>query len=175
MNFQKLQKYLLIKMPINNINVDLIEFSKTYDKEKIENLKDFEEFESYYGLDKSNLIKFIYSNKDSIHHILYELEKIIEINIEQKEYGLSYYFYLCLLIEDNKNIINYICSFEYIKNINQRQKQNININKKIFMSKIILELINNYQGVDEKNENIIDIEKDNKEFIEKNIKYFKCF
>ena len=167
MNFQKLQKYLLIKMPINNINVDLIEFSKTYDKEKIENLKDFEEFESYYGLDKSNLIKFIYSNKDSIHHILYELEKIIEINIEQKEYGLSYYFYLCLLIEDNKNIINYIYSFEYIKNINERQKRNNNIYNKIIMSKIILELINNYYKEYEKNENIIDIEKENNQNIEK--------
>ena len=155
MNFQKLLICLISKIPINN--EQLIEYSKQYDKEGIKQLKDFtiKEFESYYGLDKLNIIKFLYSNKDSIHHILYDLEKIIEINIEQKEYDLSYYFYLCLLIEENRNILNYIYSFDYIKNINEKQKQKKNIYNKIVMSKIILESIDNYYKEYEKNENII--------------------
>ena len=56
---------------------------------------------------------------------------------------MSYYYYLSLLIRDNRDIINYSYSIEYIKKINDKFIKDDNSNKysKIIMSKIILELI----------------------------------
>ena len=98
-----------------------------------------------------NLMKIFYFNKKKINEILYEAQKIINIDniIDNK---LSDYFYLTLLIEDNIDIVNYEYSLDFINIIfNQLKQDNNNNYKKIILSKIIIELINNYKGTDNYN------------------------
>ena len=96
-------------------------------------------------------IKFFYFNKKKIHEILYKEEKKINIDNNIIENKLSDYFYLTLLIEDNIDIVNYEYSFDFINNnniFNQLKQDNNNNYKNIILSKIIIELINNYKGRD---------------------------
>ena len=108
--------------------------------------------------------EFIYQNRKKIHENLYKHEKIINFELnENKEINFKDLFFLDLLINDNRNIVYYTYSKDLIKNINDYQNK---MNKpfiKIILSKIILDLIDNYA---EKNENdkdneIKEIEKDN--------------
>ena len=106
-------------------------------------------------------MKFLYFNKKKIHEILYEEEEKINLDniIDNK---LSDYFYLTLLIEDNKDMVNYEYSFDIFNNLfNQLKQDNNNNYKNIILSKIIIELINNYKGT-----NNYDPEQDNKKLNE---------
>ena len=97
-----------------------------------------------------NLMKFLYFNKKKIHEILYEEQEIIKIENNIIDNKLSDYFYLTLLIEDNKDTVNYEYSLDFINNIFSQLKQDNNNNnyKNIILSKIIFALINNYKGRD---------------------------
>ena len=127
------------------------------------------DLESSFELDQLNIIKLIYYNRTNIHKILYEkqLSIIIDGNIDK----ISFYYYLILLIKENNNINNYIYSFEYIKKINEKQKNNNNLFNKIIYSKIIIDLINELDENDEKLKSEI-IENENLKIIEDNINIF---
>ena len=113
-----------------------------------------------------NITKIIYDNEDNIYDDFVGINKT-----------LSCYFYLNLLIRENPNIVEYVYSIDFIKEINNLQKNNDKIYQKIIISKIIIELIKNYKGFeiyDEHEQEAIlnEIEKENEEIIEKNINNF---
>ena len=63
--------------------------------------------------------------------------------------SLNFCFYLVLLINHKKDYINYIYSFDYIRQIylvaiDKKQK----LFRKLILNKIIFELINNYKGME---------------------------
>ena len=146
----------LIWILLSNFNID------------VETIIKYKKLENYFEKEKDNLkiIKFLYYNRQNIHQFLFNEEKFIELDDEIEENYLSYYFYLFLLIKDsNNNIINYIYKFKYINKINDIYKRNKSGYKeysksysKLIISKIILELINNYIEIDESliDENEID-------------------
>ena len=138
----------------------------------------YTELEIYLKLNNINLFKNLYLNIKNLNDILYDAEKNIEI---EKQYyndqSLSQYFYLIMLINKNKNIINFTYSFDLIREINNNNKNYNKQLEKIIRAKIILELINNYKEI-ESNE-IIDvkeiemIQNENKLIIENNLTILK--
>jgi len=175
MNFLKLIEYLSKKHNYfdNNKLIELLQINDDIEKnQKI--IINNKELEKVCQLNKLDIIKFYYFNKSSIHNLLYKFEKNIKLNYDEKD-PLSYYFYLSLLIRDNLNIVNYSYSIEYIRKINEKQKNNNGIYNKIMISKIILELIDNYKGLYEYIYNINEIkviEKENIKIINENINVF---
>jgi len=80
-------------------------------------------------------------------------ENIIIKDEINKKTNIYLYFYLSLLTEDNLNIINYKYSFNLIRNLNEEQiKEKYKIKKKIISAKIILDLISNYEQIDNEEE-----------------------
>ena len=124
-------------------------------------LIDYQKVKDYYKFDDLNLLKFLYYNKNIIHYELYYEEKYIRLNIDDRPKNLSYYFYLCLLINYNCDIINYKYSLDYIKYIiynYQKYEKEYCLYKKIITFKIILELLYNYEGFVENDSDSNDIE-----------------
>ena len=78
----------------------------------------YKELKSILKVNDSEIIKFLYFNKDYVHQILYEEEKIISINKDENKKSISYIFYLSLLIMDNNDFINYSFKIDYIRYIN---------------------------------------------------------
>ena len=139
-------------------------------------LSDYSEIENIMKIDIPEKMKFFYFNRNKINEILYEEDKVFEINSNLMQNKLSEYFYFILLIENNKNIINFAYSYNFIKEVNDKNKiSNNDILREVIMSKFILELINNFRGTNEfydndnqiKNE-INDLETFNKKRIENN-------
>ena len=132
------------------------------------------ELEKYYNLDVLYIIKSLYYNKNNIHNLLYKTQKMIFI--DQNINNLSFNFYLSLLTRENPHCIDYCYSFDYLKEINKKQKQNENKFNKVIMSKIILELINHFKRLDEyddnKKEEINKIETENNKILKNNITIF---
>ena len=172
-----LVKELSIKNPLYN-NPKFIELSIVKNKTNINDLlSNFQKLDEYYEykLDNLNLIKLLYFNRNSIQKILYDSEKIIKLDSNKGEKNLSYYFYLSLLIKENDNMVNYSYNIDFIKEVNNLHENNT-FYKNIIISKIILELINNYKQIDEDNDNNLELEnleKDNIKKIEDNIHIFK--
>ena len=126
----------------------------------------------------TDIIKFIYFNKNWFHKVLYEKEELVKIEFVDQKKNLFYNFYLNLLIMENPEIINYEYSLDFIKIINNERKIISQKYKLIMFSKIIVDLINNYKETDEYNENednfeLKKIEKENKQIIQDNIEVFK--
>ena len=126
-----------------------------------------------------DIIKILYFNSYKIEKILYENDEVIDIKPNNIVKYLSYYFYLDLLIKHNDNIENYIYTIDLIKAIDQQQKSidKKEIYKKLLISKIIIELIDNYRGCmnyneDEDDKTLQIIEEDNKKIIKDNIHAF---
>ena len=166
-NFFNLIKYLSFKNSFV-YNPNLINLSNYENKENIEkhiiNIKELDEIIIPY-----NSMKLLYYNKNSIHNILYEKDYIIELDFRKKReyFNLSFLFYLILLIKDRTNIINYTYSIDYINELN-KQKKNYNEYNEILMSKIIIELIENYNNFDENNnegQNLDKIKNENNKII----------
>ena len=141
-------------------------------------LSNYAEIEKILKFKKDNAIyfKLLYFNRCNIHEILYDTEKVIFIkdNIEK----LSNYFYLDLLILDNLDIINYTYTKDFILKIDKHLRE---MKAKIvifILSKIIIDLINNYKGsdnyneIEEKNE-LLNIENNKKGIIKNNINILK--
>ena len=118
-----------------------------------------------------NTTKYIYFNKDKIHKILYDNEDIIEINEQILKQNINFndYFYLCLLISDNKSIVNYNYHFDYINSLYIKIEKEKSIQKIIIISKCILELIQNYIAYDNIEEEQDDKLNEIKECCENNI------
>ena len=97
----------------------------------------------YFDKDKQKLeletdiIKFIYFNRNWFHNILYEKEELIKIEFEEQKRNLYYNFYLNLLIKEDPEIINYTYSLYFIKKINIERKKTSQKYKLIMLSKII--------------------------------------
>ena len=127
---------------------------------------------------ETDIIKFIYLYREWFHKILYDREEIAKINLGEQKKNLYYNFYLNLLIKENPEIINYTYSLDFIKTINIERKNTLQKYKSIMFSKIIVDLIDNYRGTDEYNENeesfeLEEIEKENTQIIKNNIEVFK--
>ena len=177
MNCKKLVEILML----NNHNLyehkKIFECLKNEEKNKFEEwIIKYNEINQFCETKKYNPLKLYYFNKSYIHRILYEKEESIILNSNKNGENLSYYFYLSLLIKDNPNIINYSYSFQFIKEINDNIQNNNNRYKKFIISKIILELIENYKNVDGcseyQNNKIEKIESENNKIIEDNINNF---
>ena len=103
-------------------------------------------------LKEQQITKLIYFIRDKCEKILYEEEEIIHFNSLNKDNNLSYLFYLDLLINQNIEVINYIYPFDLIIQTNNQNKKEDKKLTKIVKSKIIIDLINNYQNIDSENE-----------------------
>ena len=145
-------------------------------------IKNYSEIDLILSINKKEIINCLYFNKTNIHEILYEEEKLIGINFNEDKNNLAYYFYLDLLIQDNADILNYEYNIDFIDKINSYQNgidKSLQL-KKILVSKITLDLINNYKSSDiyncEKDDEKLNyIETTKKSFINDNIKYFQDF
>ena len=144
-------------------------------------LSDFSEIEDIMKIDKPQKMKFFYFNRNLINKLLYNKDKVIEINSSLMQNKISDYFYLSLLIEYKNNTINFTYTYNFIKKLNDEiNSSNNGALKEVIMSKFILELINNYKGINEfyanynkiKNE-LNDLEVLNRERIENSIKKIK--
>ena len=179
--FHKLINYLIMKFPFY-YNMNLMKLSEAFEKEIFINL---ENIKKYYNIDEKDIFKLLYFNRKIFNNILYELDNNIQIKLNKNNECFSQYFYLNLLITENSNIINYSYSINFIKQIDSyNNNNNINLIKKIIISKIIVDLIEYYKGFDVfnitekieiKNINII---KDNINIFKKldldlDFKYFK--
>ena len=175
MNLNKFINNFLLKNSIYN-NINIIELSEKNDKNNFKkDLININNLSEYYQLDKLTIIKLLYFNKNYFHNILYFYDNLIELSNEKEE-NLSFYFYLALLIKENPNFINYSYSIDFIKKIISHKDTNDNLYKNIIKSKIILDIINNYKGFKEYNNNSINeikiYENDNIKKLEDNLNIF---
>jgi hypothetical protein len=125
-------------------------------------------------LDINQITKFCYFNRKGIHSILYNEQEVIVIN---KPNGLSYFFYLSLLINEEKVIVNYSYSYDLINDLDVKNKNN-NVLIRLINSKIILELIDNFKGInntenEKYNEKIEELTKYNEDYIKNNVINFQ--
>ena len=95
-------------------------------------------------------IYFLYLNKNYIHEILYKEDIIISLENENDFFkNLLCSLPLTLLILDNSNITDFTYSFDFINNFNEILKKEKEMRKKVILSKIVIDLIDNYKGLDE--------------------------
>ena len=137
-------------------------------------LNDKDDYEKY--------IKYIYFNRNHIFDILFDLEDKINIedmtpNNKLKNKFEVFLYYLCLLIEENKDIVYFIYSSDFIKNIktNFIKKDTNDIFINIILSKILTVLINNYIAENDLNSNreLINIKNELEELIKNKYESFK--
>ena len=132
----------------------------------------------YLNEKKENIPKFIYNNINNIHEILYNSNEVINLDSFSFQQNLTNYFYLSLILMYNPEIVNFTYSFEFInKNslIRDREEKKY---KKILISKINLDIIKNYEGLDDYDEDetyeeLNKIKTDNINSIEENVNIFK--
>ena len=82
-------------------------------------LSSYSEIVSILKLNKNDLLYFIYKNRYNVNEILYDEEEYINIEIKEENRNLANYFSLDLLINDNKEMVNYIYPIQLIDNINK--------------------------------------------------------
>ena len=166
---------LKVKKKINKtifLNYPKLFLNEINDKDPINNLiTSFPEIKSI--IDDNNpipdKIKLIYFNRKKVHHILYDTEEMIPLSSNLIKNNISNYFYLMLLLKDNKDVVNYTYPFDFIKNINAELNNNKNNKlKSLIISKLIIDLISNYE--DEETEELETIKNKNLEMIKNNLK-----
>ena len=148
----------LIKAPLNNL---------------IDSFEEMGELLNYLKENKLNIPETIYFCMTNFHSILYKEEETIKIESYNIEKKLCNLFYLNLLIMENPETLNYEYSFDFIKSIHDSNKE-AKILKKVLISKIILELLKNYEGLDEYEENedkekVEELRQENEKIIKDNI------
>ena len=148
----------LVKAPLNNL---------------ISTFEDWGKLLNYLKESKSNIPENIYFSMTNFHSILYKEEETINIGSYNIKIDLCSLFFLDLLIMENPETLNYEYSFDFIKNINDSNKETKSL-RKALVSKIILELLKNYEGLDEYDENedkekVEELRKENEENIKNNI------
>ena len=141
-------------------------------------LTNYEELENIIKSRKDRIYLFLYFTWNKVgtdDGILYNESKLINLNeLLNKNNNLSELFYLDLMINDD--ILHYFkISLEFIENINNMQNLiNDEVYKKVIYSKIIIDLIKNFNQ-DEENvstENLEKIEEFNKKILEDNLSEF---
>ena len=129
-----------------SLSIDISEnapIEKDYSLPKL--LSEFSEIKKILSFKNIKTMQFLYFNRKKIEVILYDEEEIIFIDSNCIEMNLSNYFYLSLLIADNTTISNYVYKIDLINEINKLNKKDNSKNlKNIMISKIIIDLINNY-------------------------------
>ena len=125
-------------------------------------LSNYNELSKILQLNNNEIIKFLYFNRNKVNRIFDKNnDKIIKIEYNAKKINIPYFYYFCLLINNNSGM-HYIYPIkDYIKEINDYKGKNENY-KNIILSKIIIDLINNY---DNKIEELDQIINNNKEII----------
>ena len=153
-----------------------IAFGKIFISQIPNLLRSMSEIKYLIELNNPEFISFIYFAKNEIHSILFEEEEFIDIKYDPEKLELPFLFYFSLLIKDKPDIINYSFQFNFIEE-NIKDIQNIvkkNQFKVILKSKINIDLINNFRGMDNYDEDKYDeilnkTENENKNFIINNI------
>ena len=118
-------------------------------------------------------IEWFNQNKEKFHEFLYNREEIIDIKFDKNNSNLTFLFYLDLLINHNKNLVYYSYSSNDIININTMHDYMNDKIQKIFLAKIIYDLIYNYTGSEDITYELIQIKNNNKKIIKDNIEYLK--
>ena len=166
------KEFLCINLSKNNFHDKYFSDSKHTLISNISDIKDILK-------NDKKLIYTFYFYWQKVEKILYDIEEIIEINKDMiNKYNISEFFYLSLLIWNNPNIINYSYNIDLIIQLENKLKiENKNIIKQLIISKIGIDLINNYKNTDNYNEfeNDVLISKENEflEIIKNNIFIFK--
>jgi hypothetical protein len=176
----------------DNSNTKIYFCYKSTQKSPVENNKDpifilINDFDSVKELlnnkNEDKMFLFLYFNKEKIHNILYDLEEVIKINEDLyllfSNNNICGLFYFDMLLLDNPESINYIYSIKIIRNLNHL-KNDLSKYKKVILSKLIINLIYNFKGTDEYNEEkylneLNEIENENSDIIKVNIEVFKEF
>jgi len=159
-NFESCSEFIFLEQPL----IALLSISYVAIKQKLESEED--------------IIIFIYFNRNWFHKVLYDREEIAKIEFGEQKKNLYYNFYLNLLIKEEYYLVHYIYSLDFIKRINIERKKTSQKFRLIMFSKIILDLIYNYRGTEEYNENddsfeLEKIKKENRQIINSNIEVFK--
>ena len=126
-------------------------------------------------------IKNIYINRKYIFDDLFDLEEKINIknmmnNLINNKFEIFLY-YLCLLIEENKDIVYFSYSMDFIKNIktNLIKNDTNNTYMNIILCKILIVLINNYITENDMNSNreLINIKNELEQLIKNDSRILK--
>ena len=73
----------------------------------------------------SNIMNYFSFNRIQIINIFYDADKLINIDLDMiQKSDLSDYFYLTILIEENKNIVTFIYSIDLIEKIDNKIMEN---------------------------------------------------
>ena len=141
-------------------------------------LTNFFDIENSINNNNKIITKFLYINRYIIHEILYDSDNVIRL-YDKHAKCLGDYFYIDLLIKYNFDIIDYYYSLDFIEKLNNYLKKDYNLGiKNIIISKISLDLIYNYKGSDEYDEDkdsevLNKIEENNNDIILNNINHLK--
>ena len=142
---QKLFFYLFNDFPEND-----------WSKNELLKSTDLEMIKKYAN---SNLM-VLFFNRENIEKILYETEDSISLDkFELNLKSLYNLFYLDLLIMNNTDMINYNCSLDFIRKLHSfiSNDNSENLIQNIILLKVECDLISNYKGMNEYEE---DTEKD---------------
>ena len=148
-------------------------WDRKFESEPINNLlTNYEEIVNIIKSGKDRIYQFLYFISGKMYQILYESDKLINLDfLQKKNNDLSELFYLDLMIINVIELQNFGYSLEFIENIN-----NIHIDeiyKKVLYSKIIIDLINNInQEKEEENDTLEKIKEYNKKIIDDNLSEF---
>ena len=152
---------------------DSLSLNEKFQNEPLNKLiTNFEEVENFLKTGKDKIFQFLYFIWRVFNDILYNNDKLIDLDefkIENDK--LSELFYLDLILMYNTGISNFEYSLEFIKNINEIGKNNSKQEyKQLIYSKIIFDLINNFQDEAEIEEDSLNEIKDfNNKIIEDNL------
>jgi len=115
----------------------ILKESKFFDLRENENLfynyDEIKKLQESLELSETDFLKILYFNKKNINSILLKEDRIININDKKIENIFIFSIYLCILIEDNINIVNYKYDFELIHKLNIEKKKENNRLKKIII------------------------------------------
>ena len=117
----------------------------------------YEEILDIYKNNEGQILKTFYPIRNNIQKILYDNDKIIDIEDLKIKPDIPELFYLSLLL-DNSNIINFKYSIDFINNLSNSIKEKSYITQ-IILSKIIIILIHNAKGLDFYYQNINELKK----------------
>ena len=149
------------KIRFGNVSINEKDFYDIIDNKKVITLKDIN-------------IKWLFLNIVHLDKYLYQKDKIIVIKFSDINISFSNLFYLYLLIDYNKALINFSFSYEDIVKINQLQNILKDDISKVLLAKIIIRFLDNCKGTlgqdfeDKKN-----LQIQNENIIKNNIESFK--
>ena len=140
-----------------------------------------EDIRSILELDNTEIIKYLYFNKESIDKELFVLdEEEISIKYDMVKNSLHSLYYLDLILNYNSEIMNYKFDKGFIKKIYKNAiKENKNKFKQIILLKIINDLINYFKLTEyydelEDSEEFNEFQKSTSIIIENNITIFQA-